>query len=109
MRSVDETRRSFLLRMARGAAFVVPTMTTLGVRPQGKGGGGKGDPPGPPPGISPPAGGFLRQRSEQGTAPWKAGSPSSRDAPWSSGPGGADGGDSGWPPDGGGRKDPPGG
>jgi len=41
----DETRRSFLLRLAAVAAFVPPAMVTLDVRPllaQGKGSSGKG-------------------------------------------------------------------
>lgn len=38
----DETRRDFLLKLARTAAFVPPLMATWGVRPlAGQGGGGK--------------------------------------------------------------------
>lgn len=69
-RSARQTRRTFLVRLARGAAFVVPTLTTLSVRSgaaQGKGGGqgqGKG---GGGPKISPPGrgnpGGPARERS----------------------------------------------
>lgn len=43
-RSTGETRREFLLTLARAAAFVPPAMATLSVRPllaQGGGGGGK--------------------------------------------------------------------
>lgn len=42
-RSVDETRREFLLKLARSAVFVAPAVATLRVGPlaaQGKGGAG---------------------------------------------------------------------
>ena len=42
-RSQDETRREFLLKLARTAAFVPPLMATVGVRPlAGQGGGSSG-------------------------------------------------------------------
>jgi len=89
-RSARQTRRAFLVRLARSAAFAVPTFTTLSARPaagQGKGGGqGQGKGGGGRPGISPPGRGPAPDR----TGVFRGrGEPGSRDAPL---PPGSDGG-----------------
>lgn len=104
-RSVDETRREFLLRLAKGAAFVPPALLTLDVtRAFGQkgptttgtgatsptaGGTGTGDETAAATttGVSPP-GGALRAFSverEQSAEPWDPGR-SAGSPPWSKPP-----------------------
>lgn len=93
-RSLDETRREFLLRLARGAAFVPPTLLTLSVsRALGaqKGtGGGKPNAAAPTSaattGVSTaaPVRAFQVQPQEPG-APWDPGRPAGA-PPWSKPP-----------------------
>lgn len=102
-RPQEETRREFLLKLAKGAAFVPPIMATVGVRPvAGQGGGGGGGPGGGGPGggggkggaqavttvgtLSPTAGAVttpafqLQQQDAQ--APWAPQTPGAA-PPWS--------------------------
>lgn len=93
-RSIDETRRDFLLRLAKTAAFVPPAMASFDVRPaEGQGGPVAGVGGGPPTtgSLSPtaqtmPDADFRLNpdaRTEpSSTAPWTPSRPS-QPPPWS--------------------------
>lgn len=93
----QETRRSFLLRLAAVTAFVPPAMMTVNVRPllaQGQGGGKSSSSGGSTIGslsptaqaVSQPA--FQLEQSASPSAPWDASGPV-QSPPWSRPPPGS--------------------
>lgn len=98
-RSVDETRRTFLKRLAKTVAFVPPVMATLDVSqgggqgPPGGGGGSAGGTGGGAQtfgGLTPTAStlqgtGDFQIRDQEGALPWNPGA-SGGEPPWSKPP-----------------------
>lgn len=90
MRSIDHTRREFLLRLAKASAFVPPTLVTLDVAQamgQGKG-KGRGGQPSVPPGQAAPQTTPLQvtPQAQPQSAPMTAPGP---EAPWQKPPPGS--------------------
>jgi hypothetical protein len=89
-RSVDETRRDFLVRLARTALFVAPAVVSLDAAPLAAQGGGKGKATTTSTvgSLTPTSAGALQAPSQQqiqtdpsgSTLPWAPGS--GETAPW---------------------------